>query len=189
MIAGVISPWRVYHSVTLRRPVVSKTSTYYCLVKNEIRKKNDVCCRPRDGVRASRGCLCAVLLPCSPPPLHRLSSIGPLLRTRSRCHSLPVGSPSPPSQKNETFLALTWRSDLKQKKNGLAQGELVQSAFSSLVDALTPSFFVVKSSPASRPGAVRLCRSSACGSACLRARTSRLSIAALPLMPKKTRES
>ena len=34
-------------------------------------------------------------------------------------------------------------------------------------------------------GAVRLCRSLACGSACLRARTSRLSIAALPLLPKK----
>ena len=43
---------------------------------------------------------------CRPPwsPPH-LSPIGPLLRTCSRCHSLPVGSPSP-RPKNKLLLVL-----------------------------------------------------------------------------------
>ena len=41
----------------------------------------------------------------SPWPPHRLSSLGPLLRTCSRSHSIPIGSPSPPSKKNKMLHA------------------------------------------------------------------------------------
>ena len=72
-------------------------------------------------------------------------------------------------------------SDLKNKI--LAQG--VQPVSSPLVDPLSPSFFVVEPSLLPPAGAVRLCRSLACGGACLRARTFRLSTTALPLQPEK----
>ena len=53
---------------------------------------------PVVGLRVSSCCR-------SPWASHRLSPLGLLLLTYSRCHSLPIGPPSPPPQ-NKIFLAL-----------------------------------------------------------------------------------
>ena len=109
---------------------------------------------------------------------HRLSPIGPLLRTCSRCHSLPVASPSPPSEEQNT--PRTYGSDLRKKifLRRVSATHLFLARQRSVSLLLRRRF----QSPA---GAVRPRRSLACGGACLRAlRTSRLSNAALPLLPK-----
>ena len=121
-------------------------------------------------------------------PPHRLSSLGQLLRTCSRSHSTPVGSPSPPSRK-ETKCS-TQVAVMSEKQN--SRSGRVQSVSSPSVDGQSLSFFVVESSllPAqSPPRKPRLRRSVARGGVCLRAQASRLSIAAPPLLPKMTRES
>ena len=77
-------------------------------------------------------------------------------------------------------------------KNTSPRSGRVQSVSSPPVDAQSPSSFVVESSllPAQFPQREpRLRRSVARGGACLRARASRLCIAAPPLLPKKARES
>ena len=56
----------------------------------------------------------------SPSPPHRLSSLGPLLRTCSHPHSIPNGSSFPPSKKNK-MLHAACGADLKNKN--LVQGE------------------------------------------------------------------
>ena len=124
----------------------------------------------------------------SPWPLHCLSLLGPLLRTCSCPHSIPIGSPSPPSKETK-MLHAACGADLKNKNS---RSGSVQSVSSPPVDGQSPSSFVVESSllPAQfPPRKPRQRRSVARGGACLRARASRLSIAAPPLLPKKTRES
>ena len=117
----------------------------------------------------------------SPWPPHRLSSLGPLLlRTCSRWHSIPIGSPSPPSQKTKysTRLAvLIWKTKI------LVQGEFNPSLPRPSTASRAPP---LSSDPAScqfPPSKPRLRRSVARGGACLRSRASRLSIAAAPLLP------
>ena len=160
---------------------------YYCLVKITLEKTTIAAlmmmmCVPVVGLRVPSS-WCG-----SPWPPHRLSSLGQLLHTCSRSHSIPAGSPSSPSKKNKMLHAVCG-ADLKNKNSRLGR---VQSVSSPPVDGQSPSSFVVESSllpaqyPPRRP---ILCRSVARGGACLRARASRLSIAALPLLPKKTRES
>ena len=124
----------------------------------------------------------------SPWPPNRLSSLGPILRTCSRSHLIPIGSPSPPSKKNKMLHAVCG-ADLKNKNSRSGR---VQSVSSPPVDGQSPSSFVVESSllPAQfPPRKPRLRRSVARGGACLRARAYRSSIAAPPLLPKKTRET
>ena len=129
-------------------------------------------CAPVVGLRVPSCCR-------SPSRPHRINPIGPLLRTCSRCQSLPVGSPFPSSRKQTSPRVCVW--DLKNKQSRAGS---VQSAASSLVDVLSPSSFVVEPSLLSG-GAVRRYRSLVRGGACLRPRTSRLSIASLPLLPEK----
>ena len=159
---------------------------YYCLVKITLKKKTIAAlmmmCVPVVGLRVPSSC-CG-----SPWPPHRLRSLGQLLRTCSRSHSILVGSPSPPSKKIKMLHAVCG-ADLKNKNSRSGR---VQSVSSPPVDGQSPSSFVVESSllPAQfRPRKPRLRRSVARGGACLRARASRLCIAAPPLLPKKTRES
>ena len=120
----------------------------------------------------------------SPWPPHRLSSLGQLLRTCSRSHSIPIGSPFPPSQKNK-MLHADCGADLKNKKSRSGR---VQSVSSPPLDGQSPSSFVVESSllPAQfPPRKPRLGRSVTRGGACLCARAFRVSIAAPPLLPKR----
>ena len=141
-------------------------------------------CVPVVGLRVPSSC-CG-----SPWPPHRLISLGLLLRTCSRSHPFPIGSPSPPSQKNE-MLHADCSADLKNKNFRSGSGR-VQSVSSPPVYGQPPSSVVVESNllPAqSPPREPRLRRSVARGGACLRARASRLSNAAPPLLPKNTRES
>lgn len=117
----------------------------------------------------------------SPWPPHRLSPLGPLFRTCIRCHSIPVGSSSASSQ-NKMLLA-AFDTDLET--NFIAEREF------------NPFFLPARRRPVSllrrriQPpdGALRRCRSFTCGGACLCPRASRLSVAALPLLPKKSRNS
>ena len=161
--------------------------SYYCLVKITLEKKTTAAlmmmmCVPVVGLCVPSSC-CG-----SPWPPHRLSSLGQLLRTCSRSHSNPVGSPSSPSKKNK-MLHAACGADLKNK---ISRSGRVQSVSSPPVDGQSPSSFVLESSvlPAQfPPRKPRLRRSVARGGARLRARASRLSIAAPPLLPKKTRES
>ena len=160
---------------------------YYCFVKISLDKKTIAAlmmmiCVPVVGLRVQSSC-CGF-----PYPPHRLSSLDQLPRTCSRSHSIPVGSPSPPSKKNKMLHAVCG-ADIKNK---ISRSGRVQSVSSPPVDGQWPSSFVVESSllPAQfPPRKPRLRRSVARGGACLRARASRLSIAAPPLLPKKTRES
>ena len=126
----------------------------------------------------------------SPWPPHRLSSLGPLIRTCSRWDG-PLNSnrfPFSPVPKNKMLVAACG-ADLKI--NSFCSGR-VQSVSSPPVDAQSPSSSVVESSrlwaqfPPLKP---RLRRSVARGGSFLRARASLLSIAAPPLLPEKTRES
>ena len=113
----------------------------------------------------------------TPWPLHRLSSLGPLVRACSRPHSIPIGPPSPPSPKKQ-MLHAACGTDLNNKNS---RSRRVQSVSSPPVDGQSPSSFVVESSllPAQfPPRKPRLRRSLARGGACLRAQASRLSIAA-----------
>ena len=115
----------------------------------------------------------------SPWPPRRVGAIGPLLRTAlvgTPCQSVALL----PRPRNKKMLA-TCSPDLKThkfsrrvKSIGLFTARRRSVSFLSLRRRIQP--------PA---GAVRLCRSLTCGGACLRARTSRLSTAALPLLPKK----
>ena len=160
---------------------------YYCLVKLTVETETIAAlmmmmCMPVVGLRVPSSC-CG-----SPWPPHRLSSLGQLLRTCSRSHSIPVGSPSPPSKKNKMLHAVCG-ADLKNKDSRSGR---VLSVSSPPVDGQSSSSFFVESSllPAQfPPRKPRLRRSVARGGACLRARASRLSIAAPPLLPKTTRES
>ena len=107
-----------------------------------------------------------------------------LLSLTLNCNRFPF-SPVP---KNKMLLAACC-ADLKHKSYRSGR---VQSVSSSPVDGQSPSSFVVESSllPAQlSPLKPRLRRSVARDGACLRARASRLCIAAPPLLPKKTRES
>ena len=121
----------------------------------------------------------------SPWPPHRLRP------AHSHMLSLTPDSnrfPSSPVPKNKKLLAACG-ADLK---NESSRSGRVQSVPSPPVDGQSPSSSVVESSLLPRqfpPFKPRLRRSVARGGACLRARESRLSIAAPPLLPKKTRES
>ena len=160
---------------------------YYCLVKITLEKKTIttlimMMCVPVLGLRVPSSCQG------SPWPPHHLSSLGQLLRTRSRSPSFPVGSPFPLSQKKKMLYAVCG-ADLKNKNSRSGR---VQSVSSPPVDGQSPSSIVVESRflPAQfPPRKPRLRRSVARGGACLRARASRLSIAVPPLLLKKTRES
>ena len=86
---------------------------YYCLVKITLEKKTIAAlmmmmCVPVVGLRVPSSC-CG-----SPWPPHRCSSLGQLLRTCSHSHSIPVGSPSPPSKKSKMLHAVCG-ADLKIK--------------------------------------------------------------------------
>ena len=94
-----------------------------------------------------------------------------------------------PRAKKNKMLHAACGADLKNKKNRSGR---VQPVSSPPVDGQSPSSFVVESSllPAQfPPRKPRPRRTVARGGACLRARASRSSIAAPPLLPKKTRES
>ena len=96
----------IYNSPTLQRPVtyISYTTgteyillVLYCLVKDKYEEKTKIA--------AALVMVCASVVDLRVPsccrsswPPHRLSPIGPLLRTCSRCHLLPVASPSSPSR-------------------------------------------------------------------------------------------
>ena len=98
------------------------------------------------------------------------------------------GFPFFPVPKNKMLLAACG-ADLQNKSS---RPERVQSVSSPPVDAQSPSTSVVESSllPAQFPPLKpRLRHSLARGGACFRARASRLSIAAPPLLPKKIHES
>ena len=90
-------------------------------------------CAPVVGLRVPSFCR-------SPWPPHRTSPIGPLLRTCSRCHSIPVGSPSAPSQKQDAPrpAALIWKQNLSRRVSSIPVS-------SPLVDAQSPSSFAVES--------------------------------------------
>ena len=140
-------------------------------------------CVPVVGLRVPSSCGGA------PWPPHRLSSLGPLLRPCSRSHSIPIGSPFSLVKKKKEMLHAVYGADLRNK---YSRSGRVQSVSSPPVDGRSPSSFIVESSllPAqSRFAWKRLRRSvDRCG-ACLRERASRLSIAAPPLLPNKTRQS
>ena len=79
--------------------------------------------------------------------------------------------------------SLRYLFEKKKKRSGR-----VESVSSPHVDAQSPLSFVVKSSHLTAQFPLcklRLCRTLARGGACLRARASRLCIAALPRLPKK----
>ena len=86
---------------------------YYCLEKKPWKKTVAalvmmVCVRVV-GLRVPSSC-CG-----SPWPPRRLSSLGPLIRTCSRWRSIPIGSPSPPSQKTKCssqLALLIWKTKL-----------------------------------------------------------------------------
>ena len=92
---------------------------YHCLVKITLKKTTIAAlmmmmCVTVVGLRVPSFC-------CGYPwPPYRLSSLGQLLRTCSRAHSIPVGSPSPPSKKKKMLHAVCG-ADLKNKI--LVQGE------------------------------------------------------------------
>ena len=94
--------------------------------------------------------------------------------------------PRPPQK----ILLAACGADLKN--NNSRSGRVQSVSCPPVDDAQSPSSYVIESSlltaqfPQSKP---RLRRSLARGGTCLRARASRLSIAAPPLLPKKTRES
>ena len=131
-------------------------------------------CTPITGLRATSSCR-------SSWPPHRLGSVRPLLCTCSGCHSLTVGSPSPPSEKLNA--PRTCGSDLKKNNSRARRGSIRLFPARRRSVSLLPRCRV---SPASYRSN-RLCRSVACGGARLRARTRRLSIAALPQLPKRRR--
>ena len=93
-IEGVRSPRKGIYSST-NTTKASHVSNMHCRLVKDARK-NDDCCS-RDGVRTGRGSPCVVVL-------SSYMAASSSLRTRSancRCcrrHSIPVGSPSPPSQ-------------------------------------------------------------------------------------------
>ena len=95
---------------------------YYCLVKKQKQTEKKtiaalammVCVRVVS-LRVPSSCCCG-----SPWPPHCLSSLGPLICTCSRWHSLPVGSPSPPYQKTKCSSQL---AVLIGKTKILGQGE------------------------------------------------------------------
>ena len=87
------------------------------------------------GLRVPPSC-CA-----SPWPPHRFSLLDSLLRTCYLPHSIPIGSPSPPSQ-NKRYAAACG-ADLKNK-NSRSGG--VQSVSFPPVDGQSPSSFVVEPS-------------------------------------------
>ena len=94
-------------------------------------------------MRAGRGSPCAVLLPFQ-MPRHLLSPLGPLLRTCSRCHSLPVGPHSLPCPKNKKLPA-TCRSDRCEKQK-ISRRVSLTRLFPARRYARSPSSFAVKSS-------------------------------------------
>ena len=91
----------------------------YCLVKTTPTKKTIaalvmVVCVRVVGLCVPSSCCGFPWLP------HRLSSLGPLDRTCSRLRSIPIGCPSPPSQKNK-MLHAACGADLRAEI--LVQGE------------------------------------------------------------------
>ena len=108
-------------------------------------------------------------------PPHHSCRIDPLLRTWSRCHFLLVGFSSPPAQKQKAFRHSRFRSEkYKLPRRG--------RSLPAPVDAKRRvSLLTRRRIQPPADGAVRLCRRLASGGVCLRARTSRLSIASLPL--------
>ena len=139
-------------------------------------------------MRAGRASPCAILL-----LWFSMAASSPKLARPAHSHllSLTLNSnrfPSSPVPKNKMLLAACG-ADLKNKSSRSGR---VQSVSSPPVDAQSPSSSVVESSllPAQFPPLKpRLRRNVARCGACLRARASRLSVAAPPLLPKKTRES
>ena len=105
----------------------------YCLVKVTLEKTTIAAlmmmmCVPVVSLRVPSSC-------CGYPwPPHHLSSLGQLLRTCSRSHSIPAGSPSPPSKKNKMLHAVCG-ADLKNKNSRSGR---VQSVSSPPVDASRP---------------------------------------------------
>ena len=159
---------------------------YYCLVKES--GKRDDRCSLDDDVRAGRGSPCAILL-----LWFSMAASSPWFTRPAPSHllSLTLNSsrfPFSPTPKNQMLHAVCG-ADLKNKNSRSGR---VQSVSSPPVDAQSPSSFVVESCllPAHfPPRKPRLRRSVARGGACLRARASRLSIAAPPLLPRTARES
>ena len=150
---GGHSPRRVHDSQHYKA-VMYISGTNYSIVQNQTRKNDDCCalvmvCAPVAGLRGSSSCR-------SPWPPRRLSPVGPLLRTCSRCHSLPVGSSSLPSRK--TNAPRDCGSDLKTKI--IAQGEFNPSLPRPWTLCVPPPWL---SNPASYRRNI-LCRSFNCGS-------------------------
>ena len=164
---------------------VTCTTASYKIQKHEYR------CSRHDGVRAGRGSPCAIL------PLHFSMAASSLWLTRpvpSHVLSLTLNSSRfsfPPVSKTKTLLAACGACGADVKINHFRSGR-VRFVFSLPVDAQAPSSFCVQSSLLTAqffPRKPRLRRSLARGVTCLRARASRLRIAAPPLLPKSMRES
>ena len=127
---------------------------------------------------------------CTVSPTRLASGTQPLCHRAGVYHNIhhTIGSSSLPSLKNK-MLHAAYGADLKNENSRSGR---IQSVPSPPVDGQSPSSFAVESSllPAQfPPRKPRLHRSVARGGVSLRARTFRLSIAAPPLLPKKTRES
>ena len=134
-------------------------------------------------MRAGRGCLRGVMLPLSMATAALFPSRLPLPRTRSGTRSLPCRSPFYFARKNKIYPD-SFRYWYKNNKS--------QPLSAPLIDARSPSCFAVESSFLTARFQIfkpRPRRSLARGGAYLRARSSPLCIAALPLLPTTTRES
>ena len=126
-------------------------------------------CAPVVGLRVPSCCRC-------PWPPHRLSPISPLPRPCFCCHSLPVGSPPPPTvPKTKCSPHLRFLSKKHKIPRRASSIRLFPARRRSVSLLLQP-----------HTGELRLRRILACGGACLRARTSQLSIVAPPLQPEKS---
>ena len=107
---GGRSPLRAYNTATLQTPMTYVVNRY-CLIKNPEKNRWQLLCAPVAGLRAPSCCRC------SWQP-QRLSPLGPLPRRCSGFRSLPVGSPSLPSQNrgfSSQFSVVVWKQQFSRR--------------------------------------------------------------------------
>ena len=134
------------------------------------------------GLRAPSSCCGSLWLP------HRLSSLGSLLRTCFRWHSIPNGSAAPSSRKNKELHAACG-ADLAKKISFRESSIRIFPARRRTVAPLLRRRIQPPAGAVPSTQTKTMRRSVARGGACIRARRSRLSIAAPPLLHEKTRKS